>query len=38
VIPATAKPEHVEDNLKSGFGRLPDAAQRERIRRFWEML
>jgi diketogulonate reductase-like aldo/keto reductase len=38
VIPATAKPEHMEDNLKAGFGRLPDAKQRERIRRFWEML
>ncbi|MGE0260696.1 MAG: aldo/keto reductase [Alphaproteobacteria bacterium] len=38
VIPATAKPEHMADNLKAGFGRLPDAAQRERIRRFWETL
>ena len=25
VIPATAKPEHMEDDLKAGFGRLPDA-------------
>jgi diketogulonate reductase-like aldo/keto reductase len=38
VIPATAKPEHMADNLKAGFGRLPDPAQRERIRRFWETL
>jgi diketogulonate reductase-like aldo/keto reductase len=38
VIPATAKPEHMADNLKAGFGRLPDAAQRERIRQFWEAL
>lgn len=38
VIPATAKPEHMQDNLKAGFGRLPDAAQREQIRRFWETL
>jgi diketogulonate reductase-like aldo/keto reductase len=38
VIPATAKPEHMQDNLQAGFGRLPDAAQRERIRRFWDTL
>src|SRR4051794_24514887 len=38
VIPATAKPEHMEDNLKAGFGHLPDAATRERIRHFWEAL
>jgi hypothetical protein len=38
VIPATGKPEHMQDNLKAGFGRLPDAKQRERIRRFWETL
>lgn len=38
VIPATAKPEHMADNLKAGFGRLPDAAMRERIRRFWDAL
>lgn len=38
VIPATAKPEHMADNIKAGFGRLPDAAQRERVRRFWENL
>lgn len=25
VIPATNKPEHLEDNLKAGSGRLPDA-------------
>jgi diketogulonate reductase-like aldo/keto reductase len=38
VIPATGKPEHMEDNLKAGFGRLPDAAARERIRRLWDAL
>src|SRR3954453_2518433 len=38
VIPATGKPEHMEDNLKAGVGRLPDTKQRERIRRFWETL
>src|SRR4051794_15947612 len=31
VIPATGKPEHMADNLKAGFGRLPDTAMRERI-------
>jgi diketogulonate reductase-like aldo/keto reductase len=35
VIPATAKSEHMADNLKAGFGRLPDTATREHIRRFW---
>jgi diketogulonate reductase-like aldo/keto reductase len=38
VIPATGKPEHMEDNLKAGFGRLPDATQRGRIRQFWDTL
>jgi aryl-alcohol dehydrogenase-like predicted oxidoreductase len=27
-IPATADPAHLADNVKAGFGRLPDAAQR----------
>ena len=31
VIPATSRPEHLEDNMKAGVGRLPDAAARERI-------
>jgi len=38
VIPATNKPDHVADNLKAGFGRLPDAKQREQIRRLWDLL
>lgn len=38
VIPATAKPEHMADNLKAGFGRLPDSKQRERIRWSWDTL
>lgn len=38
VIPATGKPEHMEDNAKAGLGRLPDALQRARIRQFWETL
>jgi aryl-alcohol dehydrogenase-like predicted oxidoreductase len=31
VIPATGKPRHLEDNMGAGFGRLPDAAARERM-------
>jgi diketogulonate reductase-like aldo/keto reductase len=32
VIPATSRPEHLEDNMQAGVGRLPDAALRNRIR------
>ena len=38
VIPATNKPDHMADNLTAGFGRLPDARQREQIRRWWDSL
>jgi diketogulonate reductase-like aldo/keto reductase len=38
VIPATDKPDHMTDNLKAGFGRLPDAKQREAMRRLWDSL
>jgi diketogulonate reductase-like aldo/keto reductase len=38
VIPATNNPEHLTDNLKAGFGRLPDAQQREQIRKLWDSL
>ena len=31
VIPATSRPEHMQDNLQAGFGPMPDAAMRERI-------
>jgi len=31
VIPATDKPEHLEDNMMGGVGRLPDAKTRERM-------
>ncbi|CAM3503304.1 General stress protein 69 [Bordetella sputigena] len=31
VIPATSKPANMQDNLQAGYGRLPDAAMRERI-------
>ena len=31
VIPGTARPEHMADNVAAGFGRLPDDAMRRRI-------
>jgi diketogulonate reductase-like aldo/keto reductase len=31
VIPATSRPEHLEDNMQAGVGALPDAAARDRI-------
>ena len=31
VIPATSRPEHLEDNMQAGVGPVPDAAARERI-------
>jgi aryl-alcohol dehydrogenase-like predicted oxidoreductase len=31
VIPGTGRPEHMLDNVRAGFGVLPDAATRERI-------
>jgi diketogulonate reductase-like aldo/keto reductase len=36
VIPATGNPEHIKDNLAAGFGRLPDARERQRIRVLWD--
>jgi diketogulonate reductase-like aldo/keto reductase len=38
VIPATGNPDHMKDNLAAGFGSLPDARQREQIRKLWEAL
>jgi diketogulonate reductase-like aldo/keto reductase len=38
VIPATNKPDHMEDNLLAGCGRLPDGKQCEQIRRLWDSL
>jgi len=31
VIPATSKPQHMEDNIAAGLGRLPDAKMRRRM-------
>ena len=38
VIPGTSNPEHMADNLGAGRGRLPDAAQRQRMVAFFETL
>ncbi len=35
-IPATSKVKHMRDNMEAGFGRLPDAVERERMVRFVE--
>jgi aryl-alcohol dehydrogenase-like predicted oxidoreductase len=35
VIPGTARPDHARDNFAAGAGRLPDAAQRQRMAEFW---
>jgi diketogulonate reductase-like aldo/keto reductase len=37
-IPATSNPKHLEDDLKAGTGRLPDAKQRQQIRQLWDAL
>lgn len=33
-IPATADPTHLEDNMRAGYGALPDSAQRARMLRY----
>jgi diketogulonate reductase-like aldo/keto reductase len=38
VIPATDKPEHLADDLKGGYGRLPDASERRRVVDFWRTI
>jgi diketogulonate reductase-like aldo/keto reductase len=37
-IPATSKPRHAEDNMRGGYGLLPNEAQRARMRRLVESL
>ena len=34
VIPATGKPDHVRDNLRAGYGRMPDEATRRRMAQY----
>jgi aryl-alcohol dehydrogenase-like predicted oxidoreductase len=36
VIPATGNPDHMQENLGAGFGRLPDERQRRQIRDLWD--
>jgi aryl-alcohol dehydrogenase-like predicted oxidoreductase len=38
VIPGTASPRHMADNLGAGRGRLPDAATRRKMAEFWDKL
>jgi aryl-alcohol dehydrogenase-like predicted oxidoreductase len=38
VIPATSKVPHMQDNMAAGFGRVPDAALREKMLKFYESL
>lgn len=38
VIPGTANPTHLQDNIGAGLGRLPDAAQRQLILDAWARL
>ena len=38
VIPGTATPRHMADNLGAGQGRLPDAAMRRKMADFWDKL
>ncbi len=38
VIPATADPAHLEDNMAAGVGRLPDDALRRRMAADWDKL
>jgi diketogulonate reductase-like aldo/keto reductase len=38
VIPATAKVDHMRDNLGGGMGRIPDEAQRRRMAEYWDAL
>ena len=37
-IPGTANPDHMRDNVAAGFGRLPDAAMRQRIAQWYDKL
>lgn len=38
VIPATAELTHLSDDLKAGYGRMPDIAERRRMAEFWDAL
>ncbi|MEJ0071578.1 MAG: aldo/keto reductase [Pseudomonadota bacterium] len=38
VIPATAQPDHMADDLLAGLGRQPDEKQRQQMAAFWDKL
>ncbi|MES1951341.1 oxidoreductase [Salinisphaera sp. S4-8] len=38
VIPATSDPEHLRDNMHAGYGKLPDAELRKRMRQTMQSL
>ncbi|MGE0724673.1 MAG: aldo/keto reductase [Alphaproteobacteria bacterium] len=38
VIPGTGRPQHMADNVRAGFGAMPDAAMRARMVADWEAL
>jgi diketogulonate reductase-like aldo/keto reductase len=38
VIPATADPAHLTDDLKAGYAPIPDAAARGRMAEFWDSM
>jgi len=38
VIPGTARPDHMRDNVGAGQGKLPDDAQRQRMAAYWDGL
>ena len=38
LIPATGNPSHMADNLKAGFGSIPDQAERKRMARYFDRL
>ncbi len=38
VIPGTKKSKHMRDNLNAARGRMPDAAQRKQMLKFWDSL
>jgi aryl-alcohol dehydrogenase-like predicted oxidoreductase len=38
VIPGTSRVTHLQDNMKAGMGRLPDAAMRKRMLQYFNTL
>ena len=38
IIPATASPSHMTDNMRANFGRVPDSIQREEMLRIFKAL